>query len=161
MPPKAKPAKRVKQDAERVSHPVMEAPLPETKELTGFLATLVSRSIQRSSSPDFADMVAVAAGDSHGSLGPLRAVWSDAIIGDFESAHTNIANENEMTIYRKLYHNLLVKGAVGAHVIHSPVWKQGKAPPSYPLSGALPATAVYSWKVRHFPAGRDFSQNGN
>ena len=31
MPPKAKPAKRVKSDAERVSHPVVEAPLPGTK----------------------------------------------------------------------------------------------------------------------------------
>ena len=67
-------------------------------------------------------------------------------------ALTNMANENETTIYRKLYHNLVVKGAIGAHAIHSPVWKQGKAPLSYPLSGALPATAVYSWKVWHFPA---------
>ena len=72
-------------------------------------------------------------------------------------ALTNIANENETTIYRKLYHNLLVKGAVGAHIIHSPGWKQGKAPPSYPLSGVLPATAVYSWKVRHPPDRSDSS----
>ena len=64
-------------------------------------------------------------------------------------ALTNIANENETTIYRKLYHNLLVKGAVGAHVIHSPVWKKGKALISYPLSAPLPAAVIYSWKVLH------------
>ena len=62
-------------------------------------------------------------------------------------ALTNIANENETTIYRKLYHNLLVKNVVGAHVIHSPVWKKGKASISYPLSASLPAAVVYSWKV--------------
>ena len=62
-------------------------------------------------------------------------------------ALTNIANENETTIYRKLYHNLLAKDAVGAHVIHSPVWKKGKASISYPLSAPLPAAVVYSWKV--------------
>ena len=45
MPPKAKAAKRVKPDAQRVSHPVVEAPLPGTKELTGLLSLLVSRSI--------------------------------------------------------------------------------------------------------------------
>ena len=62
-------------------------------------------------------------------------------------ALTNMANESETTIYRKLYHNLLVKGAVGAHVIHSPVWKKGKALISYPRSAPLPAAVVYSWKV--------------
>ena len=62
-------------------------------------------------------------------------------------ALTNIANENETTIYCKLYHNLLVKNAVGAHVIHSPVWRKGKASISYPLSASLPAAVVYSWKV--------------
>ena len=63
-------------------------------------------------------------------------------------ALTNIANENETTIYRKLYHNLLVEDAFGAHVIHSPVWKKGNWLISYPLSDPLPAAAVYSWKVR-------------
>ena len=87
MPPKVKAAKRVKQDAERVSHPVVEAPLPGTKELTGFLSLLVNRSISRRSSPQLADRLMIAAGDSHGSASPLRAVWSDAIIGDVESSH--------------------------------------------------------------------------
>ena len=62
---------------------------------------------------------------------------------------TNIANENETTIYRKLYHDLRAGGVAGAHVVHSPVWKKGNTATSYPLSAALPAPAVYSWKVRY------------